>query len=56
MMMKRNSKRYTSHRDIPAVTAEYLKTVAKVRSVYELSLYEINVYLDGLDEFYSEVA
>ena len=45
--------RYRSHAEIPLSVAEYLCRVALVNSVYELNLFEINDYLDGLDDFYS---
>lgn len=41
---------YATHSQIPALTAEYISTVAGVLSVEELSLEEINGFMAMLEQ------
>jgi len=46
--------RFETHKQIPDFIQSYLKTVSRVEEISLLSLYDINSFLKGLDEFHEE--
>jgi hypothetical protein len=45
---------YTDHYDIPPSIREYVETCADCTSFTDLTLDEINDYLNSLEDFYSD--
>lgn len=46
--------RFETYEEIPDSIQNYLETVSRVKKVSSLSLYDINSFLKGLDDFHKE--
>ena len=46
-------KPYQTYAEIPVTVREYLLTVAEEKCIMNMSLEDINSFLQGLDEFYA---
>ena len=46
-------KPYQTYAEIPVTVREYLLTVAEEKCIMNMSLEDINSFLQGLDEFYT---
>lgn len=47
-------KQYKTYAEIPLVMKQYMITVANVKDVMEIPLGDINIYLDGLNDYYKK--
>tara|TARA_A100001201_G_scaffold76232_1_gene68858 strand:+ start:418 stop:639 length:222 start_codon:yes stop_codon:yes gene_type:complete len=43
--------KFTCHEEIDTTTASYILSVADANSIWEISIEDINSFLEGLDEF-----